>query len=249
MSRPLVPREHGIYVQLFAPLLTALVLREPSASAALLAIGITAAFFGTEAILVVRGGRGARRRELDGARASKRIRVLGSVAVGCGATGLVIAPLAAAQLASLVAIPAILALVLGTQRRLHTRTGEVLVAIALAGAAAPVAAASGIARGDAVLLWAMWSAGFAATVFAVHGVIARGRDPQIDVWQDLYLAAVGIVGSFVWANATAGVALPLVIAAIAITLVKPSAKRLRFVGLALTLASAVSMMIAIAVVD
>lgn len=245
MRDPLLPREHGAYIQLFAPLATALVLRVPSVSAILIGVAATATFFGSEALLVLRGGRGARRRERDGKRAGKRARTCGAIAIASVGVGLVLAPRGAIELAGLVAIPASLALFLASRRRLHTQLGEVIAAIALAGAAAPVAAAAGVDRDEALVLWLAWSAGFATSVFAVHGVLARHRRPDAGGRLDAHVGAVIVLAALAWANPTAGVAVPLAVASAVVAGVRPSAKRLTTVGIALAISSVLSAAIAV----
>jgi hypothetical protein len=235
--RSLVPREHGAYVQLFAPLLAALLIRMPSISAILIAIAATSAFFGSEALLVLRGGRGVRRREQDSGRASKRVRQLGLLAIGTATIGFVLAPTAAA-LAAAVMLPATGVLILATRRRVHTISGELLAAISLAGAAVPVAAASGVPIHETLALWMAWGAGFATTVVAVHGVLRRRRT-HIEL-----VAAVVTLGVAAWMYPLAAVALPLAIASAVVSFARPHARRLTVVGISLAIASTVSMLIA-----
>lgn len=237
--KSLLPREHGAYVQLVAPLVAALLMRTPSASALLLAIAAVAMFLGSEALIVARGGRGSRRLARDGFQARKRVRSCGVIVIATGVMGAFLAPPAALEMAGLVVLPAALALQMATTRRLHTQIGEVVAAIALAGAAAPVAVASGVPKLDALVIWLAWSAGFATTVLAVHGVLARHRhkkQPGVGV----HAAMLLVVAAGVWMSSHAIVALPLAIASLIVALVKPSAKQLTRVGIAATLAAASS---------
>jgi hypothetical protein len=243
------PREHGTYVQLLAPLLAALLAITPTVASVLLVIASCAAFLATEAVLVARGGRGHRRQALDGAHANRRARWLGAVVIGAGCAGLVLAPQSAIELAGLVALPATIAIVLATRRSIHTLAGEVVAAIALAGASAPVVAASGMSRADALAWWLVWSAGFATTVIAVRGVIARHRKAsRLEARTDAHLAAYVVAGVLAFAMPMTAIALPLMLSAIVISLLAPSAKRLRSVGVALAVAATASTVLAIVLV-
>lgn len=242
----LFPREHGAYVQLLAPLAAALLMRTPSASAILLAVAAVAMFLGSEAIIITRGGRGSRRLSQDGFEARKRVRTCGVVAIAAGVMGAILAPPAALAMAGLVVLPAALAVQLATTRRLHTRIGELVAAIALTGAAAPVAIASGVPKLDALVIWLAWSAGFATTVLAVHGVLARHRKTR-RIGPELHAGMLLVVAAGVWMSSNAIVALPLAIASLVVALIKPSAKRLTRVGVAATIAAATSVGFAVAI--
>ncbi len=244
--KSLLPREHGTYVQLLAPLLAALLMRTPSASALLMAVAAVAMFLGSEALIVASGGRGSRRLASDRFRARKRMRSCGVIVIATGVMGAILAPIAALEMAGVVVLPAALALRMATTRRIHTRIGEVVAVIALAGAAAPVAVASGVPQLDALVIWLAWSAGFATTILTVHGILARHRDPKrTDL--EVHAVMLVVVAAGVWMSSTAIVALPLAIASMIIALIKPSAKRLSRVGIAATIAAATSAGLAIVV--
>ncbi len=236
--KSLLPREHGTYVQLLAPLLAALLMRTPSASALLMAVAAVAMFLGSEALIVASGGRGSRRLTSDGFRARKRMRSCGVIVIATGVIGAILAPIAALEMAGVVVLPAALALRMATTRRIHTRIGEVVAAIALAGAAAPVAVASGVPKLDALVIWLAWSAGFATTVLAVHGILARHDAKRTGL--EVHAVMLVVVAAGVWMSSNAIVALPLAIASMIIVLIKPSAKRLSRVGIAAAIAAATS---------
>jgi len=56
----MMPREHGAYVELFAPLLVALTVGHANLAGALLACAAIATFVAHESLLVVLGWRGSR---------------------------------------------------------------------------------------------------------------------------------------------------------------------------------------------
>lgn len=234
--KSLWPREHGAYVQLLAPLATALVLRTPAPAALLIAAGACLAFVASEPVRVLLGHRGARRREVDAARAKRRAAFAAIGAVVCGATGLVLAP--EARVAALaIAVPVLVAGVLAWRRAMHSVAGEIVAAVALSGASVPVAVASGAALRGVLALWLAWCAGYAATVLAVHRVIAHHKSRG-----DRITAAV-LAGALVAAAAVslhqplALVALPLIALSAGVALRPPPATRLRAIGVALTIAS------------
>jgi len=247
--RSLWPREHGAYAQLGAPLATALALAAPTAPAILLAIAACCAFVANEPLLVVLGHRGKRMRDEQRGRAARRLAIVGAVAAAAGATGLALAPRDALVVAGIAAVPAAVMLALAWKRAVHSLAGEIVAAIALPGAAAPVAVASGIAPRAAVTLWAAWAVGYATTVVAVHRVIARHR--RLATWIDGAVAALlaGVtVAAAVAATAirVAALAVPLCAIATALAARPPAATRLRTIGVALVIASIASVSIALA---
>src|SRR5512137_2398394 len=104
--RSLLPHEHGAYGQIALPLVCALALGRPGASAILLAAGAFAGFLSYEPLLVASGSRGARAREEDGPRARRLAALLLAVAVTLAGAGFVLAS-PEARLAS--AVPPVLA--------------------------------------------------------------------------------------------------------------------------------------------
>lgn len=246
--RSLMPREHGAYAQLAAPIVSALLLRMPALAAGLFTVAAVCAFLANEPLLVALGHRGPRLRESDGARARRRLIVLGAVAAVCGGIGLARVGSTTLELAALAMAPVAVLLVLAWRRGQHSLAGEVVAAIALPGACAPIASASGVGAHDALLLWAAWSAGYAASVLAVHRVIARNRraasvvDGVIAVGLAAAIAVIALVAPrSVW------LALPLVAMSMALVARPPGAKHLRAIGVGLVIASATSICIAVAV--
>jgi hypothetical protein len=243
--RSLWPREHGAYVQLLAPLGTALIVRAPTAAAALLAVAACAAFLANEPLLVVLGHRGARMRETDGARAKRRLAITAAIALAAGAGGLALATGDARVMAAAAAVPAIAMVALAWTRSEHSLAGELVAAVALPGAAAAVVVASGAAIQTAARLWAAWAVGFACTVIAVHRVIARHRKPATST--DHAIAAL-LLATAAALTATAFVGAPLAAAAFVLALRPPSASHLRAIGVALVVASIASGALAVALV-
>lgn len=248
--RSLWPREHGAYAQLGAPLATGLALRVPSLSAVLLAIASCAAFLAHEPFLVALGHRGKRLRESDGRRARIRLAILSAVATGTGAVGLGLATNRVLVVAAAVALPVAAMLAFAWRRAVHSLAGEVLAAVALPGAGAIVAAASGASLFDAFAFWGAWAIGYASSVVAVHRVIARHRKPP--TWLDPLLASALIcvtaacVGLASW-HPFWVVALPLAAIAGYLVVRPPKATKLRAVGVALVISSVASMAIAFVV--
>jgi hypothetical protein len=245
VQRSLWPREHGAYVQLLAPLATALAIA-PTVPGLLFAAAACTGFLAMEAVMVARGARGHKRRLLDGARAAGRARLLGAIAIANTLAALVLAPLAAIQLIALVAIPTTLAVYLASRRALHTLGGELVAATALAGAAVPVAAAGGISRGDVLVLWAAWSIGFATTIVAVRDVIANHRARR-----DQPRIASALVALLLWLGIAmlllplTAIALPLAVASLVVGIAMPSAHHVRTIGIALACTSIVAGAVAV----
>lgn len=248
MPRSLLPREHGAYVQLLAPLTAALIAFGVTLAGALLALGACLAFAANEPLLVILGHRGRRMREQDGARARRLLAVLAPAAVIAGVAGLALAPDRAQVMAAAVALPAGVLIVLAWQRAERSLAGELVAATALAGAAAPVAAAGGARWQDAMLLWAAWSVGYACTVVAVHRVIARHRKraTRID-----HAIAAGVIALTLALAITAidlahaRIAIPLAASSAVLLVVAPAATHLRAIGFALLGASLISLVLVV----
>jgi hypothetical protein len=235
--RSLLPHEHGAYGQIALPLVCALALGRPGASAVLLAAGAFAGFLSYEPLLVASGNRGSRARAEDGPRARRLATLLLAVAVTLAGAGFVLAS-PEARLAS--AVPPVLAAAIALLVRLElerTVAGEVAVAVALSSTGFPVAVASGATPGAAGAAWLAWSLGFAATTFAVEVVLARARAPARDPGPAaaagvallqgtaVALSAAGVVPRAVpWAVA------PLAIASLTVIWLRLTARSLRVVG-------------------
>lgn len=251
-GRSLWPREHGAYAQLLAPLATSLILRAPTLAAGLLAAAACCAFLANEPLLVLLGHRGPRMRERHARPAAVRLGLAAAGALAGAAAGLALAPPAVWPIAALAATPALLLIVLAWRRSEHSLVGELAAAVALPGAAAPVAVAASVDPCTARLVWVAWSIGYACTVVAVHRVIARHRKPAA-TWADhaIAIALLALVaGGAVLAREVrpALLALPLALAAAVLVLRPPSARRLRAIGVALVVASLVSGSLAVALV-
>jgi hypothetical protein len=239
-SRSLWPREHGAYVQLAVPLLVALAIRPPAASAIAFAVAAFAAFLAYEPLLVVRGLRGRRMQQELGARAKRRLAALIALALGSGGFALATCSRDALAMAGVLAVPALLTLVLAWRRSAHTLPGEIAAAVALTGAGAPVMVTSGVAWQTAAIVWVAWSLGYACTVVAVHRVldgVKRARSiTDLAVAATLAIIACGaVVAAPRIPAALPSAALAGAAAVVAFRL--PSPKRLRLIGVAMTAVS------------
>jgi hypothetical protein len=239
MRRSLLPREHGAYVQLLAPLATSFAVFGASLASISITIAACFAFAAYEPLLVLRGHRGKRAFAIDADRARIRLVVLVVAAAIAAGVGFILAPFAL-PVAAAVAAPGALLVALAIRKRTHSLAGEIVAAIALSGAAAPVAIAAGGSERDGLLLWLAWALGYAFTVVAVHRVIARHRRSASVI--DAVLAIAALVTFIICSIAVAHfyVALPLVGCVFVLAIVAPSATRLRTIGFALLGASIVS---------
>jgi hypothetical protein len=234
---------------LLVPLLVALVAADATVAAVLFATAGCLAFVANESLLVVLGHRGLRARQSDGARARRLLCFLVPMALATGIAGLVVAPAPARVMACIVAAPLMVLLLLAWNRCQRSVGGELVAAIVLTGAAAPVMAVSAVPLRRAALLWAAWAYGYACTIIAIHRVIDRHkRSPaRID-----HLVSVGLVVAVVAVVAVATVhrlalvALPLAIASAAVAIVAPAATHLRSIGFGLVTASVLSAGLALA---
>jgi hypothetical protein len=241
----LLPKEHGAYAQLGAPLLAALLARPPRPAGLALAVAAVAALVAHESWLVAQGLRGARALRDDGPVAQRRMFVLSVLFAAGAAHGLFYMP-AGARL--YVAIPAALAAVMGgfcLARAEHTGAGEAVAAVTLSSASLPVALADGLPPGAAFTIWLVFAAGFLVFTATVRAVTARIRRPA-DWWAGPLAAALAIgvlaaagamaradlVGAPAFAAAAAFSAL-----AVPLALVRPGPRHLRLIGWVLALVS------------
>ena len=236
------PREHGAYAQLLVPLAVSFALRSPTRGARLIAAGACFAFVATQPLRVVM------RRRSGATRAARRLAMTSIGAVVMGMTGLALAPRSTVAVAGIVGAPAAITMVLLYRRREHSLGGELVAAVALCGAAAVVASASGLAWQRAAALWTAWTLGYGATIVAVHRVIARHKRPpsrfdRIVALGPSMVALLAIAAAAVRVEAVAAV--PLATIATAIVLHPPRASRLRPVGMAIVVASIASALLVV----
>jgi hypothetical protein len=171
-GRILVPREHGAYVELVFPLVTALALGGFKLAQLLLAVAAIAVFFAHEPLLVLAGERGRRALGRFKKQAAGLAAVLLFAALTTGAIGLWAAPPGARVAALLPLTFSVLLLPLIFSRREKTLTGEMLVALTLSSASIPVAMAGGVAQAAAVTAGSVWSAIFFLETVTVRAVRA-----------------------------------------------------------------------------
>jgi hypothetical protein len=210
-------------------------------AALLFATVAVSAFLANEPLLVLLGHRGARIAQTEGRRARTRVAVLGAMAAITGVAALALADRSAIVLAAIAAIPALVLGVLAYRRALHSLSGELLAAAAL-----PAAVAAGLDAGSAIVLWAAWSAGYSASVLAVHRVIARHRRPRTRTDSLVIVSlSVGCAAALALATAwpLAAVALPLLVVSLGLVTRPPPARQLRAVGFALVAAALVALAI------
>lgn len=244
-TRSLWPREHGAYIQLVVPLVTSLIATWSWAGAAI-GLGAVLAFLASEPLRVAVGGRGARRQALDGRRARSRLAVFGTLAVIAGGLGLVFAPKAAVGL-SVLLVPLIgFVIVASHVGQIQTALGESLAAVVLTGAGAPVGIAGGMDLRHALVIWLGWSLAYAATVLAVHRVLARRRRSRVNGIAFGFVAVM-LVG-WVVVFPSAWFALPVAIAATLVIIWVPRATRLRAIGFGFLASSIVAASCAITTV-
>lgn len=244
---PPMPREHGAYGQLLMPLVTAFLLGGLRLGSIALTVGVLAAFFSHESVLILLGQRGRRARDAEAPRARFWGLALGALAVvgaalglpGLGAEGRV----SLAALACLAA--ALFALIVA--KREKTLVGELIAAVALTGVSFPVALAGGAPLRVAAMATVVWALGFSLAVLAVRGVIAAtstkaGGGPtagRISCASAVIvlLVAAGLAASAGLPGVVPVALAPFAAASVALFVSPPHARQLKKVGWALVLAS------------
>lgn len=171
----MLPKEHGAYVQLLVPLLTAVVLAGGGLLPWMVALGAMGVFLAHEPLLILLGQRGARILERDGAAAKRAL----ALRAGLGGASL-FAALLRMGLTGVwsFTVPAALGLwllALVQARREKSTLGEVLAPFALAAWALPVMVAGGAPLGRAFAVAFIFAVTFAAPVLAMRAVIFGNR--------------------------------------------------------------------------
>lgn len=250
MTRLLLPREHGAYVQLLAPLTLSFVLTGGSLAAALLAAASVAAFVANESLLVVLGHRGKRAYEQSRRRAIGMLMGLVPLAIALGATGILMANWPTRIVAAALLVPTAGLVALGIKRQQRTLLGELFALVSLAGAAVPVATAAGMPVVSALRLLAAWTVGYGCSAICVHRVIERGRHrrsaPDVAL-AGFFFGITCVVALAARKTFAFSPAVPLAFAASIVAYLAPPPARLRTIGFVMVGASSLSIVAALVV--
>ena len=251
----LLPREHGAYVQLLAPLLTAVWVVHGRLPSVALACATLAAFLGHEPLLVHLGQRGKRAQRAAGPRALRQAMVRAVISLVLGAAGLAHASretwlLAGAALAATaLLVPFVMA------RKEKSLAGTLVAATALSAAGLPVAQAGGADAAFVYGSFAVWTLTFALATWAVHAIKARALARGASLRGGL-LACAGSLAVLAVAAAVAGkgeipawVAWALVPGCLSAAALAPAPltpRRMRAVGFALAAATVAALAVIVA---
>jgi hypothetical protein len=187
------PREHGAYVQLLAPLTSALVFAGPSPAALACTALAAALFLAHEPLIVLLGQRGARCREASARAARAHLFVRLALAALLG-LGLLIAAPSAVGLALLVpAAPSLGALAMLVSKREKSLLAELLAALALASFSIPVLVAQGISARSIGIFSAGWLAVHALATVTARAYVYRKREGERPL-QAASLGALTLLG-------------------------------------------------------
>ncbi len=178
-SQSLLPKEHGVYAEVFFPLTTGLVMSHGAFAAGLLCLAIVSAFLFHEPLLVLLGRRGKRALEKLGDRARPRAVILGTISLLSGMGGIYLAP-PPARWALLSLTPALLLLtVLVLKKQEKTLFGELLVAITLSACLIPVALCGKTFVHHSLQAASVWTVSYVLGTLTVHAVINRKKRDSI----------------------------------------------------------------------
>lgn len=175
-----MPREHGAWAQLVFPALTVAVLAGPTLPGALLMLAAFAAFMLHEPLTVLSGGRGVRKREAEGADASRFVRAIVPVAAMAGLLALVLLEGRARLLVLAPLLPVAVLVGLMLRGRDKTTAGELVAAFAFAVLALPVAAAADRPE-MGTLVATCWALCFTLSTLTIRAVTVKAhgkRDPS-----------------------------------------------------------------------
>lgn len=234
MARSLLPREHGAYVQLGAPLVAALASANPRVASLLFAGAAIALFLTREPVLIAFGLHGARVRREEGWRARRRLGLLLTLGLLLGAVAIFFSP---SRVRMSVGGPAVFAGLLAMmmlRREDRSLRGELLASVALPGVVFPILMASNVPMPIALQSWLAWAIGFACTTVAVRAATAppeeRAEARRRAFGWLLGLTLVGLGGLPFGATLGFVPALPLVVSGWAVAARRPKTSSVPAVG-------------------
>jgi hypothetical protein len=246
----LLPREHGAYAQLGFPLLTGLLLARGHPGALAFALAAMAVFLAHEPLAVVTGVRGVRLREALGARARRRLWILGVAGAVAVVIAVVVAPPRAWLAALVPAVPGLALIPLFLTDRVKTLGGEVVAAAAFSATVMPVALSGPVDGATSWVAASVWFGAVVPAIVSVHAVKAahKGRPPGR--W--LIPAAPLLAGVVSVAGVSAAMLLPYpavkllavippALAVVAVWVTRPHPRHLKRIGWTMVAASAMTL--------
>ena len=254
-QRKMVPREHGAYAELLFPIVTVFLGGAPTTSTWLLAIGAIACFLANEPLLVLVGQRGTRIKREESDRAKRALMMFLLVGLGAGIAGLLLAT-TAVQVA--VGVPLILGaglIMLAIQGLERSMVGEALAASTLSSIAIPLGFSAGLGFTPTLAVALIWLLTSLLGTAVVRLTVARTKaktDAELSQvrfkrWlltlACLTVIAVGVGAPYgarvgLWVLAAA---VPVAVVVLVVTILQPTARRLRLMGWSLVAANICSL--------
>lgn len=247
----MLPKEHGAYVQLGFPILTALAIGGLSVSAILTAVAAIATFLGHEPVVVLTGRRGPRARREAGGLAVFWLVIAATVTATAGLAAIVLCAAGARWSFLVPTSGAVLVAWLFAIHQEKSASGEVAVALTFSSVALPMCVSAGMPWMTGVTVAISFATLFVAATLAVRVVVLgtrAGGNPRAVRVTRAGLGLVCLVSSVLlvtlrrWSVpwTALGAAFPGVLAALAIALSPPAPTELRRLGWTLIIASAVT---------
>jgi len=235
----LLPREHGAYAGIAFPLVTALSLGAPTAVQLLWIAGCVAVFLAHEPLLILLGERGRRSHTALGARARRTAYGLVALAIATGGLGWWLAvPAARAALILPLALGALLLRLILTHRE-RSLPGELLACVTLSSVVIPIALAGGVNPRAAIIAGAVWCAVSSLATLVVRATIARAKQTVNHrrlAYATMTFSAAALLASFLLTRVNvlpvlaAAAVFPVVLLAVALSLVHVHPRHLRAMG-------------------
>jgi len=258
-QRKMVPREHGAYAELLFPIVTVFLGGAPTTSTWLLAIGAIACFLANEPLLVLVGQRGTRIKREESDRAKRALMMFLLVGLGAGIAGLLLAT-TAVQVA--VGVPLILGaglIMLAIQGLERSMVGEALAASTLSSIAIPLGFSAGLGFTPTLAVALIWLLTSLLGTAVVRLTVARTKaktDAELSQvrfkrWlltlACLTVIAVGVGAPYgarvgLWVLAAA---VPVAVVVLVVTILQPTARRLRLMGWSLVAANICSLILVV----
>ncbi|MCA9132070.1 MAG: YwiC-like family protein [Planctomycetales bacterium] len=241
------PKEHGAYAILAIPMVTAWFIAGPNSVGVWITLAAVAGFLAHEPLLVVWGHRG-RRAQGNSPQALGRLWLTlsltvfgGGVAFAIGAVAIrwaLVACLAMASTSFAVALA-------GWHRRL---LGQLWGVVGLSFPCVPIILSGGLSTATALMIWAVWLLGFAATTLAVRSVIAaQKRRPRKQHTIVLAFLSILLGGSLFVSQYWLLASLPMIVLSWYLLIAPPPARQLKRVGWTLVAGTLVSALVVVGI--
>ena len=229
-SAELKPKEHGAYAILGVPIVTALLIAEPTLPGMFISIAAITGFLAHEPLLVAWGHRGRRAQRTTPA-AKKRLTFLIAITVAGGSLAFLLGDTSVRVALGACLLLAASSFIISANGKHRTLGGQIWGIVGLSAPCVPILIAGSQPLWQALEIWLLWLIGFASTTMAVRAVIAvQKRQPRTIHWAVITGLSVVSAALITLGTSFAVALLPMIIMSWYLMIQPPPAKQLRRVG-------------------